>query len=210
MAFLGHALRALVPRRCPGCDAQLGREAGLCASCRAGLLPRVEAYSPLWARPEGHLVTLGPYRGVTRRAVRALKFGGARDLAGALGGALATGVPAAWNVRAVVPVPLHPARERERGFNQAALLAGVVAASLNVPSVPALRRTRATEQQARKHAHERGSNLAGAFAVGTSPLPPGPVLLLDDVMTTGSTLLACRDALHASGVREVRFAVVAR
>ncbi len=210
MGALTGLLRALVPRPCPGCDAQLGREAGLCAACRARLVPRVEAYSPLWPRPEGHLVTLGPYRGVTRRAVRALKFGGARDLAGALGGALAAGVPPEWNIRAVVPVPLHPARERERGFNQAALLAGAVAAALNVPAVPALRRTRATGQQARLHAQERGANLAGAFAADARGLPPGPVLLLDDVLTTGSTLLACQGALHAAGVREVRFAVIAR
>ncbi|EYB68274.1 competence protein ComF [Deinococcus phoenicis] len=203
-------LRALLPRRCPGCDGQLGREAGLCARCRAGLRPRVEAHSPLSPRAAGHLVTLGEYRGVTRRAVRALKFGGARDLAGALGGALADGVPAAWNVRAVVPVPLHPGRERERGFNQSELLGRAVAASLGVPCVPALRRTRATAQQARLHAAERGTNLAGAFQADTCRLPPGPVLLLDDVMTTGSTLLACRDALHAAGVPQVYCAVVAR
>ncbi|GBF05452.1 competence protein ComF [Deinococcus aerius] len=203
-------LRALLPRRCPGCDGQLGRSAGLCPECRAALRPRVEAHSPLWPRPEGHLVTLGAYRGVTRRAVRALKFGGARDLAGALGEALADGVPAAWNVASVVAVPLHPGRERERGFNQSALLAGAVTAALGVPSVPALRRTRATAQQARLHAHERTANLAGAFGADARLLPPGPVLLLDDVLTTGSTLAACRDALEAAGAGRVYFAVVAR
>ncbi|WP_019585275.1 ComF family protein [Deinococcus apachensis] len=177
-------LRALLPRRCPGCNGQLGRSAGLCPGCRAVLRPRVETHSPLWPRPEEHLVTLGAYRGVTRRAVRALKFGGARDLAGALGEALADGVPTAWNIATVVPVPLHSGRERERGFNQSALLAGAVAASLGVPSIPALRRTRATAQQARLHAHERTANLVGAFGADTRRLPPGPVLLLDDVLTT--------------------------
>ncbi|GAA5532752.1 ComF family protein [Deinococcus aluminii] len=209
MAALQAFLRALLPRRCPGCDAQLGQEAGLCARCRAALRPRVGVHSPLSPRPQEHLVTLGPYRGVTRRAVRALKFGGARDLAGTLGGALAAGVPAGWNVGAVVPVPLHASRERERGFNQSGLLARSVAASLGVPCVPALRRTRATAQQARLHAAERVTNLAGAFQADARLLPPGPVLLLDDVMTTGSTLVACRDALHAAGVRPVYFAVVA-
>lgn len=63
MGAVAGLLRALVPRPCPGCDAQLGREAGLCPACRARLVPRVEVYSPLWLRPEGHLVTLGPYRG---------------------------------------------------------------------------------------------------------------------------------------------------
>ncbi|WP_345461786.1 ComF family protein [Deinococcus carri] len=203
-------LRALLPRRCPGCNRQLGREAGLCASCRAGLIPRLEAHSPLSARSAPHLVTLGPYRGVSRRAVHALKFGGARDLAGVLGGALAAGVPAAWQVGAVVPVPLHSRRERERGFNQAALLAQAVAAALAVPCVPALRRTRATAQQARLHAHERTANLAGAFQADARRLPPGPVLLVDDVMSTGSTLKACRDALQAAGVGQVYVAVVAR
>lgn len=202
-------LRALLPRGCPGCDGQLGREAGLCAGCRAQLRPRVERYSPLSPRPQGHLVTLGPYRGVTRRAVRALKFGGARELAEVLGAALAAGVPAVWGVRAVVPVPLHPRRERERGFNQSALLAGVVAARLGVPCVPALRRTRATAQQARLHAAERVMNVAGAFQADPRLLPSGPVLLLDDVMTTGSTLLACRDALAGAGVKPVYFAVLA-
>ncbi|MEW5935972.1 MAG: ComF family protein, partial [Bacillota bacterium] len=196
--------------RCPGCDGQLGREAGLCGRCRAGLRPRMEMHSPLSSRPQGHLVTLGPYQGVTRRAVRALKFGRARDLAGVLGAALARGIPAGWNVQAVVPVPLHPRRERERGFNQSALLAEVVAVTLGVPCVLALRRTRATAQQARLHATERVTNLAGAFQADPRLLPSGPVLLLDDVMTTGSTLLACRDALHGAGVTRVYFAVLAR
>jgi ComF family protein len=203
-------LRALLPRRCPGCDAQLGQAAGLCLNCRAALTPRVEAYSPLSPRPEGHLVTLGAYRGTTRRAVRALKFGGARELAGALGGALAAGVPAGWGVGAVVPVPLHAARERERGFNQSALLAGALADVLGVPCVPALRRTRVTAQQARLHATERRANVTGAFQADVRRLPPGVVLLVDDVLTTASTLLACRDTLHAAGVERVYFAVVAR
>jgi len=208
--LLPELLRALLPRRCPGCDAQLGREAGLCRECRAALRPRVETHSMLSPRPAPHLITLGPYWGPARRAVRALKFGGARDLAGALGGSLAAGVPAGWGVGAVVPVPLHPARERERGFNQSELLGQALAAALGVPCVPALRRTRATAQQARLHAGQRSANLVGAFAVDAQRLPPGPVLLLDDVMTTGSTLVACRDALHAAGARQVYFAVVAR
>jgi len=131
-------------------------------------------------------------------------------VAGALGEALASGIPASWGIGAVVPVPLHPRRERERSFNQAELLGRAVAASLGVPCVPALRRTRATAQQARLHSLERVGNLAGAFTADPSCLPAGPVLLLDDVLTTGSTLLACRDALQTAGVSELYFAAVAR
>lgn len=210
MAGLAEVLRALLPRACPGCGEQLGRETGLCPRCRAALRPHLERYSLLSPHPEPHLVTLGLYRGVPRRAVRALKFGGARDVAGVLGGALASGVPASWGIRAVVPVPLHPRRERERSFNQAALIARSVATALEVPCVPALRRTRATAQQARLHSQERATNLAGAFTADPSRLPAGPVLLLDDVLTTGHTLLACRDALRAVGVSELYFAAVAR
>lgn len=206
---LGTWLRALLPRPCPGCGAQLGAAAGLCATCRAGLRVRVESHSPLSARITPHLLSCGPYQGVARRSVRALKYGGAREVAAPLGELLADAVPPGWGVTAVVPVPLHPARQRERGYNQADLLARAIARGLGVPCVPALERTRATAQQARQHAAARQANLAGAFRV-CGALPPGTVLLVDDVATTGSTLLACRDALLAAGPRELRYAVVAR
>ena len=200
-------LRTLLPQVCPGCGAQLGAQAGLCRGCCAGLRAHVESHSPLRPRAAPHLVTLGDYRGVRRRAVRALKFGRVRDLAGVLGVALAGGVPAEWNIRAVVPVPLHPTRQRQRGFNQAELLAQAIAGSLGVPCVSALSRTRATGQQARQRASGR-DHMQGAFAARLSL--PGPVLLVDDVLTSGATLSACQAALLESGVREVYAAVVAR
>ncbi|KQQ99428.1 ComF family protein [Deinococcus sp. Leaf326] len=206
---LGDWLRALLPRPCPGCGAQLGTAAGLCAACRAALRVRTESHSPLSGRVTPHLLSCGPYQGVARRSVRALKYGGAREVAVPLGELLAAAVPPSWNVAAVVPVPLHPARQRERGYNQAELLARAIAHRLGVPCVPALERTRATAQQARQQVGDRQANLAGAFRV-CGALPPGTVLLVDDVATTGSTLLACRDALLAAGPRELRYAVVAR
>ncbi|WP_295816673.1 ComF family protein [uncultured Deinococcus sp.] len=208
-ATLGHWLRRLLPQPCPGCGAQLGAERGLCPACRAGLRPRVDSHSPLRGRAQPHLITLGEYRGVHRRAVRALKFGGARDLAGVLGEALAAGVPQDWNVRAVVPVPLHASRQRQRGFNQAALLGSVVAVQLGVPCVDALIRTRATGQQAKQHAAQR-DHMDGAFALRPGVLPPGAVLIVDDVLTTGATLNACQEVVLGSGVPEVYAAVVAR
>lgn len=200
-------LRALLPQACPGCGSQLGAQAGLCLKCRAGLSARVESHSPLRSHVAPHLVTLGEYRGVRRRAVRALKFGRVRDLAGVLGVALAGGVPAGWNIQAVVPVPLHPARQRQRGFNQAELLAQAIAGALRVPCVSALSRTRATGQQAKQRASGR-DHMHGAFAARV--ILPGPVLLVDDVLTSGSTLVACQEALLESGVAEVYAAVVAR
>lgn len=204
-------LRPLLPRACPGCGAQLGRERGLCSACRQALRPHASAHSPLTPLVTPHLVTLGPYRGVLRRSVRALKFGGARDLAAPLGQALAAGVPADWAVVAVVPVPLHARRLRERGFNQAELLAQAIAASLGVPCLPLLVRTRYTAQQAKRHAAERHGQLNGAFAVQGRP-PGGSLLLVDDVLTSGVTLQACRDTLVGAGVlaTDLKYAVVAR
>ena len=176
-------LRALLPRACAGCGAQLGREAGLCAACRAQLHPQLERHSPLQAETEPHLLTLGRYKGVLRRSVRALKYGGAREMARPLGQALAAGVPAEWQIAAVVAVPLHGRRQRERGYNQAELLAQEIAAQLGVPYLSLLTRTRATEQQAKRHASERAGNLKGAFRL-SGTLPNGTVLLVDDVMTS--------------------------
>ncbi len=170
----------------------------------------MEAHSPLRAQPPvPHLVTLGAYRGVNRRVVRTLKFGEARDLAAVLGEALAGGVPAHWNVQAVVPVPLHPARQRQRGFNQAELLGRAVAAQLGVPCVPGLQRIRHTAQQARRHAAQR-EDLRGAFRACPDALPGGPILLIDDVFTSGNTMLACQDALNRAGVTDLYAAVIAR
>ncbi|MFC4638574.1 ComF family protein [Deinococcus hohokamensis] len=202
--------RSLLPRACPGCARQLGAEAGLCPGCRAALRPQLQLHSPLLAHPAPHLVSLGLYRGPLRRSVRALKYGGARDLAGVLGSALARGVPPAWEVRAVVPVPLHAARQRQRGFNQAELLARAVASELGVPCVPrALSRQKASASQARQQAAGR-QDLHGHFQAHPQLLPPGMVLLVDDVLTSGRTLLACRDALLEADIPALSYAVVAR
>ena len=201
-------LNTLLPRRCPGCSGQLGRSAGLCAACQSALRPQLQSRSPLSNAVTPHLVVLGPYRGVLGRSVKALKYGGSRELSAVLGARLGGGVPASWGVQAVCAVPLHPARMNERGFNQAELLGRQVAATLERPYLNALSRERATGSQAKRHAKERLGALDDAF-LAVEGLP-GTILLMDDVMTTGSTLLACANALRAAGVKQVYFAAVAR
>jgi ComF family protein len=116
--------------------------------------------------------------------------------------------------RLVVPVPTSASRLRERGYNQAALLAREYAARTGRTSVPeALVRTRETGTQTALHPGERRANVTGAFAV-----PPGRggalsgehVVLVDDVWTTGATALACAEALLDGGARVVSVATFAR
>jgi predicted amidophosphoribosyltransferase len=103
----------------------------------------------------------------------------------------------------LVPVPLAPARLRERGFNQAALLARVLARGTGWPVSPLLRRTRGGPALARLGRHEREQAASGAYWLDPAAqelLGHGPaVLLVDDVITTGATGVACSDALAAGG-----------
>ncbi len=206
--MLQTVLNTLLPRRCPGCQGQLGSARGLCRACQSALHPQLQSHSPLSPHVSPHLVVLGPYRGVLGRSVKALKYGNSRELAQLLGSQLALGVPAGWGVQAVTAVPLHPVRMRERGFNQAELLGRQVAAGLDVPYLPALSRSRATGNQAKRHAKERLNALDDAFT--TAANLPETMLLIDDVMTTGSTFLSCASALREAGVRQIYFAAVAR
>jgi ComF family protein len=152
------------------------------------------------------------YEGALREALHAFKFSGKRALARPLGD-LAAESCVAWlteDIEAVVPVPLAWERERERGFNQAALLAGRVARRLDVPTRPRwLTRVRATRPQSDLSAAERRANVRGAFRA--SPDVAGRhVLVVDDVFTTGATLGECARALRAGGARRVGVLTVAR
>src|SRR5690606_28585555 len=106
--------------------------------------------------------------------------------------------------QALLPVPLHRARLRERGYDQALELARPLARALRLPLLPdALRRTRATVPQSRLDATHRKRNLRGAFAVAPRARLPAHVALVDDVMTTGATLHAAAAALRRAGVARV-------
>lgn len=160
----------------------------------------------------------GVYAGALREIVHALKYDRRRSLARPLAALL---VERCGNLLAgadaVIPVPLHRSRERQRGFNQAAL----IARALPLPCADILERVRATPSQTDLPADKRRANVRGAFAVnrGHSPffggaakrvsVPCSPVLL-DDVATTGATLSECARVLKEAGAREVRAVTVAR
>jgi ComF family protein len=152
------------------------------------------------------------YRYPVNRLIRRLKFSGERVygrllgqlLAGALAGQ-AAGLP-----KAIVPMPLHASRFRQRGFNQAHDIARYVACSLGLPLVASvLQRVHATREQSGLTLAERRVNVRGAFAAVGEP-PVTHVALVDDVFTTGCTAAEAASALRRAGVERVEVWAVAR
>jgi len=154
------------------------------------------------------------YGGALARAVTRLKYERRPDLARPLGDLLWRALEpdaAALSRVVVVPVPLHPTRLAERGFNQSALIASRLARRLGASFRPmALARLRDTPRQAALDRQSRLANLSGAF-VARQPdkVRARDVLLVDDVRTTGATIEACTEALYVAGARSVSSAAVA-
>lgn len=161
---------------------------------------------------------VGAYRDGLRAAIHALKYGRRPAVATPLAALLATAgpaslpvAPAAW-ADGLVPIPLHPARLAERGFNQAELLAAPCAARWRVPLLGrVLVRTRATRPQAELDAAARRANVRDAFRVARPGAVEGRrLLLVDDVLTTGATVSAAAQALRTAGAAAVGVVVLAR
>jgi ComF family protein len=191
-----------MPRIGPGCCARCGAAgaAGPCARCAA------EPPAWDWARAAAE------YEGVARDAIHAFKFDGKTALARPLAALVAEqwGVAVGSDVAALVPVPLARGRRRERGFNQAALLAGRLGARLGVPVRAGwLARVRATRPQSDLGAAERRANVRGAFAAPAT-VAGRHVVVVDDVLTTGATAAECARALRLAGAARVGVLTVAR
>lgn len=146
-----------------------------------------------------------------KEILHALKYERRRSVAAPLGALMRErGQDLLRDADAVVPVPLHPRREYQRGFNQAEDLAR----QLGLPTARLLRRVVFTKSQIELPKHERQENVRNAFAFCPDPGSPFPVpcvvVLVDDVSTTGATLDACARVLKNAGVKEVRALTAAR
>jgi len=140
-----------------------------------------------------------------------LKYQGRHGVAATLAELLAPAMaPLVGEADLLIPVPLHGTRQRERGYNQSAILAAELRFLLPLElQAAALRRTRATAQQTQLTGAQRAANVRGAFTAEAALVQGRRVWVLDDVYTTGATMGACVRALRAAGAREVRGAVVA-
>jgi ComF family protein len=211
-------LDAALPAVCPGCGAE---GMPICRQCVPALHVRLDLAPGtalgLADGPPHPLVQLewcAPFGGVVRRALHALKYSGERRVAQPLGLAVADRwrrAGAGGDV--LVPVPVHARRRRERGYDQAELIASVAADALGLPWQPALERHRETAPQYRLDRRDRAANVGDAFVV-----PPGSVrfvrgrwvVLVDDVVTTGATLCAAANALLLAGATAVSAVTVGR
>jgi ComF family protein len=153
------------------------------------------------------MIAMARLEGPLRHAVHRLKYGDRPQLtahiveATLLARRLAPGT--------LVPVPLHPARRRRRGYNQAELLVREIARRTSVPWRDALERAGSQGPQVGRGGAARREVMAGAFRWRVGPAPPASVVIVDDVLTTGATLLECARAARAAGVGRVETLAIA-
>lgn len=239
-------LSVLFPTRCPLCGAEVlwSRGIGICASCQAAIRPWRGAICakcglPIAAQPPSDNAPLlcgvcrgrgyhfdiarsyGTYTHPLRDLILHLKFHRRERWGWRLGELLA---PAALGLQMmasaplIVPVPLHPTRERERGYNQAALLARGLQHKLRthgsgrgiLVEMRMISRDRPTTPQSGLHHGARRENVRGAFRAERRLAAGRSIILVDDVMTTGATASACAAALKRAGAREVAVLTLAR
>src|SRR5687768_12539925 len=229
------ALGLLYPPHCAGCHADTAAGIYLCDDCvkRARTIeaPFCERCSePFDGAVTGHFTcancgdrrlhfdcAVSRYlsRGVVREFIHRFKYDRhfylRHQLAEWLAAALDDARIRARRADFLVPVPLHSARRREREFNQADELALLLHKRCGVPLLHALERTRYTTTQTRLDRHERMENLRGAFSVRQTAAVSGRhLILVDDVLTTGSTVDECARVLRAAGAASIRVMTVAR
>ena len=199
-------LSLVAPPLCWSCGAPARVDAPLCGDCRGRLR---------WLGPElveqAGVAAWAPvaYEGPARDLVHALKFRGAAGVADAMAAQIVAGAPPGLlDEVALVPAPLHPARLRRRGFNQAERLAAAIAGRTGLPGVHCLERRGRTSPQVGR---PRGARLTAVRdTVSLSGPAPESALLVDDVITTGGTLAACAAALRSGGSAVVLAVAYAR
>lgn len=221
---LNNFLHIIFPQPCPGCGTPLPKyEKELCLSCRQNL-PRLftphPVASPVLQRFAGQLPVTCAWsflkyqkRSITQRLLYQLKYENNPELGAILGlwfGAELLSANALTGIDALVPVPLHPIKEARRGYNQSEYIAKGLSEGANLPVLNALERVKFTNTQTRMSSAERAKNMEQVFVAKAPETFQGKHLaVVDDVVTTGSTLIACGGELLKAGAKEVSFLTLA-
>jgi len=185
--------------RAPFLNAAPLDEHGLCALCRLG----TTSYDQCWS--------YGLHEGRLRDLIHLFKYSSMRPLASVFGQWLAAAYPRMERFDALVPMPLHWWKRLRRGFNQSELLTRELSHRIGVPVLRVARRRRATAAQTGLSPAQRRENVRGAFEVPHPAAVRGlSMLLVDDVLTTGSTVNACATALKRAGAARVSVLTLSR
>lgn len=203
--WLRSLLDLVFPPRCEVC--RKGSEEALCTECFSQIK---------FMKPQLGIYSASAYDGVLRTALHRFKFQKRKNLADPLGVLLVKYLSHTPELKIdemdfIIPVPLHRRRQRERGYNQAELLARVVSRYYEVPVIPALERVKDTHPQFDLPRESRFTNIKGAFKISDSrAVYNKQILLLDDIYTTGSTIAECSKTLKIAGARRVEILTLSR
>lgn len=220
-------LEALYPPTCPICDIVVEKPAAICPDCRKKLhyihSPRcLKCGKPVEAeetelcfdcqrKPHEFYqgAALWTYTEETRQSIYRFKYENCRIYSEVYGEELVKHLGSLvelWKGEALIPVPIHARKQRQRGFNQAQLLAEAAGRALNLPvDAQLLKRSRYTRPQKELDDSQRRKNLEKAFIIEKNVVQYKRIILVDDIYTTGATIDACARALKEKGVERVYF-----
>ena len=220
------ALDMIFPRHCFGCNIE---QTWLCPDCEKSLqiiqtnscflcrrlTPNGICQSCRHKIPINGCFSVGFYRDpILKKMIHEFKYGYVADLKHPLNKLLVDilpQIPIKNEESLIVPVPLHPKRENERGFNQSSLLAEIISQKTNIQTLPLLKRIKPTDPQANLKPAKRPQNVANAFVINTSVKTNAKnIILLDDVITTGATIGECARILHQAGYKKIYVLTIAR
>lgn len=222
----------IYPKRCPICDRVLytsffSGEYPICAECKNKAEYVTEPVCKKCGKPltdergefcqdctrHTHYYVQGKalwvYKGCVKESIYRLKYGNRREYGRSFGQELA-GQYGKWikrkKIEVILPIPLHKRRRRQRGYNQAEIIAKELGRRLDIPvDTKLLQRTVHTKPQKELNDKERKENLRKAFQVAKKDIPFGRILLVDDIYTTGSTIDGAAKALREAGAEEIYF-----
>lgn len=222
MKLICELLDSLLPRVCPSCGNQLNiNEEGFCINCCLKL--ELASADRLYRGYNKMFKSLNFISGFTafyvfekdkeiQHIIHAIKYKNKFGTGMLMGKLLGMKIQNEnWKVDLVIPVPLHPVKKAERGYNQSYYIAvGVNKILGNQIDCKTLKRIRYTETQTTKDSHTRAKNISGAFSVKHSQKIIGKnVLIIDDIVTTGNTVSECAKVLHNSGAENIYIASIA-